>query len=239
MQNTVPEWLFLKESYVPKKDHDNFIKRTEKAILKVFSKFRFAPVRRKKELLPAELKLVLMLVLLLAISLSKTGGQLLVIAAFVFLLEAFQSGEILKRIFKGALMASIFTLVIVTPNFFVTKSYKPLMLVIKVFFSVSSVYLFHLTTEWNRITRGLKRLHVPSVFLFVLEMAIKYIGILGEVSLNMVEALLVRSIGKNRKKYETMSSILGTTYLKSREISEEMFEAMECRGFTGDFNENN
>jgi len=58
---------------------------------------------------------------------------------------------------------------------------------------------------------------------------------LGEFSLEMLYALKLRSVGKNRKKYTSLGGVGGTLFIKSREMSEEMYSAMECRGFTGEY----
>ena len=58
---------------------------------------------------------------------------------------------------------------------------------------------------------------------------------LGEFSLNMLYALKLRSVGKNSKKYNSLSGIAGTMFIKSKEMAEEMYAAMECRGFTGEY----
>jgi cobalt/nickel transport system permease protein len=69
----------------------------------------------------------------------------------------------------------------------------------------------------------------------VLDITLKYIYLLGEFSLNMLYSLKVRSIGKNENKYTALSGIAGTIFIRSVEMSQEMYSAMECRGFTGEY----
>jgi cobalt/nickel transport system permease protein len=47
--------------------------------------------------------------------------------------------------------------------------------------------------------------------------------------------LKLRSVGRNKEKYTSVSGVAGTMFIKSKEMSEEMYEAMECRGFTGEY----
>jgi cobalt/nickel transport system permease protein len=63
----------------------------------------------------------------------------------------------------------------------------------------------------------------------------KYIVMLGDFTLNMLYALKLRSIGRNQSKYTALSGIAGTMFIKSKEMAEEMYYAMECRGFTGKY----
>jgi cobalt/nickel transport system permease protein len=81
----------------------------------------------------------------------------------------------------------------------------------------------------------LKIFFIPDIFIFVLDIAIKYILLLGEYTLNMLYALRLRSIGRNNNKYTSLSGIAGTMFTRSREMAEEMHAAMECRGFTGEY----
>jgi cobalt/nickel transport system permease protein len=58
---------------------------------------------------------------------------------------------------------------------------------------------------------------------------------LGEFTLNMMYALKLRSVGKNKNKYTSLSGIAGSMFIKSKEMAEDMYAAMECRGFTGEY----
>jgi cobalt/nickel transport system permease protein len=51
----------------------------------------------------------------------------------------------------------------------------------------------------------------------------------------MFYSLKLRSIGKNNRKYTSVPKIMGNLFLKSNEMGEEMYSAMECRGFTGEY----
>jgi cobalt/nickel transport system permease protein len=51
----------------------------------------------------------------------------------------------------------------------------------------------------------------------------------------MFYALKLRSVGRNAGKTASISGIAGTLFLKSKEMAEEMYAAMECRGFTGEY----
>ena len=63
----------------------------------------------------------------------------------------------------------------------------------------------------------------------------KFIIVLGGLSLDMLYALKLRSVGNNQSKYNSLSGILGTLFLRSEEMAVEMQHAMQCRGFTGEY----
>ncbi len=51
----------------------------------------------------------------------------------------------------------------------------------------------------------------------------------------MLEAVKLRTVGRNKSGEKSLSGVLGTAFLKSREMSDEMFDAMTCRGFDGEY----
>jgi cobalt/nickel transport system permease protein len=68
-----------------------------------------------------------------------------------------------------------------------------------------------------------------------MDITIRYIYILSDEALDMLYALKARTIGKSFKKYSSLSSILGSLFIKSKELGDETYAAMECRGFTGEY----
>jgi cobalt/nickel transport system permease protein len=42
-------------------------------------------------------------------------------------------------------------------------------------------------------------------------------------------------VGKNRRKEKSASGVLGVTFLKSRQMADDMHQAMVCRGFDGTY----
>ena len=90
-------------------------------------------------------------------------------------------------------------------------------------------------TSWNKLTASLRSFHIPDIFIFTLDITLKYIAVLGEICMEILTSLRLRSVGQNRKKAQSFSGILGISFLKSREMAEEMYAAMCCRGFVGEY----
>lgn len=91
------------------------------------------------------------------------------------------------------------------------------------------------TIKWNSLTNAIKAFYVPDIFIFVLDITLPYIVLLGEYSINMLYALKLRSVGVNKEKSSSLAAIGGTIFLKSKEMADEMYQAMECRGFCGEY----
>lgn len=101
--------------------------------------------------------------------------------------------------------------------------------------SLSFAFLLLLTTRWTRITGALAGMHVPLLIVSILNMAYRYIFIMAEMAGNMMQARFLRTVGRldaseNRR---FMSRSAAHLFIKSHFLSEEIYDAMVCRGFTG------
>jgi cobalt/nickel transport system permease protein len=74
---------------------------------------------------------------------------------------------------------------------------------------------------------------VSEVVTLTLGLTLKYIVVLGSVALEMLEALRLRSVGRNDDKRASIGGVGGMLFLKSREAAEDTAAAMRCRGFEG------
>lgn len=101
--------------------------------------------------------------------------------------------------------------------------------------SLSFAFLLLLTTRWTRITGALAGMHVPLLIVSILNMAYRYIFIMAEKAGNMMEARFLRTVGKldTSENRRFMSHSVAHMFLKSHFLSEEIYDAMVCRGFTG------
>ena len=79
----------------------------------------------------------------------------------------------------------------------------------------------------------MNKFHVPSIIVFIFDTTLRYIVLLGETAQQILYALKIRSIGKNNNKSKAFGGVMGVVFQKSRKMSEEMYQAMCCRCFTG------
>ncbi|HEX3037609.1 MAG TPA: cobalt ECF transporter T component CbiQ [Oscillospiraceae bacterium] len=101
--------------------------------------------------------------------------------------------------------------------------------------SLSFGFLLLLTTRWCHITGALAAMHVPLVFISVLNMAYRYIFVMSAAAGDMMDARLLRTTGNlsTKENRRFMGHSIGHLFLKSHYMSEEIYDAMCCRGFTG------
>jgi cobalt/nickel transport system permease protein len=231
------EWLFEKEKQAAVKDSEQFLDRSILAILKALSRIKRIGAYSGKRYyrLNGTLKLVFTFINIVLLSLART--PLYVCTVDLCLLLSLLLLE--KRDRSGILALScvipLMTSVMLIPSIAGGNKLNGMLIILKLVGTVLSVNILSYTTKWDHITKALKLFFISDLFIWVMDITIKYIVVLGEHSLNFLYALKLRSVGKNRNKQASLSKVIGNLFLKSRDMSEEMFSAMECRGFTGEY----
>ena len=232
----MPEWLLKSENYAPVSDKDTFINKSILSFLKLLSKIRAQSDFEKDKLFVSPVfKLVFTLLYIVLLSVSQSFTYLYIMITYIILVLCVMPGSDIIKILRGSLIATAFTVIVLLPSAFYGNRYSITMIPAKVFATITAVNILSYSTRWDRIIGAIKRFHFPDLFIFVFDITIKYILMLGEFSLEMLYSLKLRSVGKNKKKYTSLGGIGGTLFIKSREMAEDMYSAMECRGFTGEY----
>ncbi len=232
---SLPAWLQEDERYVPRSDREAFLDRSILSFLGVLSMARARCGRERGGGRSEPLvRVVCACIAVLLVSLTRSPLFLALAGAGLLVILALQPGERLAAVLKTTFVAGAFTGVVLLPSVFLGRSHL-LMVTAKVMVSVASVKLVSATVEWNALSGAFKRLGAPDLFILVLDITIKYITLLGEFALSMLYALKLRSVGRNDGKTASLAAVAGTMFLKSKEMAEEMYSAMECRGFTGTY----
>lgn len=232
----MPEWLLKKDDYVTTMEKNNFINKSILSILKMLTKFKYnAKYKSNRFGINTITKFISALLLIILVALSRNFHFIIIIDVYLLFIISLLKAEEIKHIIKMAIVVTIFTLIILLPSFLMGNTNNSILIAIKTLTTVTVVNITSTITQWNDITKALKVFFVPDIFILVLDITIKYIVIFGEFSLNMLYALKLRSVGKNKNKSTSLSGIMGTMFIKSKEMAEEMYGAMECRGFTGEY----
>lgn len=232
----MPEWLLKSENYVPTADKDTFINKSILSLFQVISRIKTQDSQsRPGHSVSVPIKVLFTFLLLLLLSLSKNFFFILAVNVCLLLLLSLLNGETIIKILRPAVLMTAFTLIIMLPALFWGYGRSAVTITFKVFATVTAVSLLTHTSRWSEITGALKIFFVPDIFILVLDITVKYIVMLGDFTLNMLYALKLRSVGRNRDKYASLSGVAGTMFVKSKEMAEEMYSAMECRGFTGEY----
>lgn len=235
-QFDMPDWLLKDEIYSPQIDKDTFIDKSILSVLSILSKIRTqSPSKSAKYSVNAAFKVVFTFVLILLVSFTTNFSFLIIINIYLICRLCLMDADVIMKILKISLVMSFFTFIVLLPSALWGNSFNTVMITTKEFATITAVSILSHTTRWNAITSAIKIFFVPNIFIVVLDITIKYIVMLGDFALNMLYALKLRSVGKNKSKNTSISGIAGTIFIESKEMADDMYAAMECRGYTGEY----
>jgi len=200
-------------------------------------------------------KIVSFVALVVATGLSRdwrilAGLYALVLAAAV--LSKIDAAFFVKRVWLGI---PVFSGIVVLPSIFFVGSH-PLfsislgafdvtvyrdglaaagIFVLRVGVSVSLAILLILSTRWADVLKALRVLRVPNVFILVLAMTYRYIFLVLHNANGMFLARKSRIVAKTSGKEQRwwIVAAIGVLMSRSFRISEDVYQAMLARGFSG------
>lgn len=231
----LPTWMCESESYEPNIDKDKFIVKSTQAVLSVLAKLKWNAGKDRRFSASPSLKLCYTFLFILLTACSKNYLFSLIMTAGTILALASYTASSIRQILSGTFGAVVFSVLILLPAVFMGNPQILLTIGTKVFLSVTLIGMLSAGTSWNKLTASLRAFHIPDIFIFTLDITLKYIAVLGEICMEILTALRLRSVGQNKKKAKSFSGILGISFLKSREMADEMYAAMCCRGFVGEY----
>ena len=110
------------------------------------------------------------------------------------------------------------------------------LMILRVGISVSLALLLTLTTRWPDLLKSLRIFLVPKIFVSTIEMTYRYIFVLLTIVEEMFFARKSRTISNSdlKENRRFIASSMGTLYGKSYTMSEEVYQSMLSRGYTGE-----
>lgn len=233
----LPEWMKKTDEYKPPEGGSRFAVKTIKTIGKIMSRLKVQKGHEKRFHIPAILKLIFVVAAIIVISICRAPIVLMAFAAALLAYLCTWPARDLWSIISVSGIAALITLLLLIPAMIIKPagSENYMILAMKVFMSVALVSIFNHTTQWNHITQALRRMHVPGIFVFTLDITLKYIVLMGNLITELLTAYLLRAVGNSNGKRSSAGGVLGVTFLRGTEMNRQMYEAMQCRGFTDDY----
>lgn len=230
----LPSWMMKEENYESTKDQDAFLTKTILGLFSLISRFR-QNSKAKRSPFNTCIAFVGVLYIIILMSLSRNMIFTAFIFAFVIIRLILLDSKSMMHVLRSAFVAALLSFIVLIPAIFLGNPKSMLTISGKVFTSVALLNSFTISIPWNDLTESLRYLGLPDIIILILDLTIKFILELGTISLEMSEAMKLRSVGKNKHKAQTLSGILGIIFLKSKEMSEMTYQAMMCRGFEGEY----
>lgn len=231
----LPAWMCRQEDYIPSKDREAFLTKSTKSVLAVLAKLRFHEGKDGRFSASPSFKLFYTIVYIILTACSRNYLFVLIMCAAVTVRLAFFAAKSICQVLSGTAGAVLISVLLLLPAVFMGNPQTLANITARVYVSVTLVGILSAGTSWNKLTGSMRTFRIPSLFIFTLDITLKYISVLGEICIDILTSVGLRSVGKNPGKAKAFSGVLGITFLKSSEMAEEMYASMCCRGFTGEY----
>ncbi len=226
------------------------VRKTERAL--------FAEELAKKagflQSLDPRVKIIGLLALVLDVTLARNIFTILIIFALAVILALLSKVPIKTLAVRAWLGALTFTGFIALPVVFITPGdaifqipflkltmtaqglTSAAYLISRVETTVTLSLLLILTTLWTHVLKALRILRIPVVFVVILGMTYRYLFVMLETAQNMFEARQSRLVGRlsASESRRIASSTAGVLLTKSFHLNNEVYMAMQSRGFRGE-----
>ena len=110
-------------------------------------------------------------------------------------------------------------------------------IVLRTYLCVMAVFILIGTTPFPSLTRELRRLRIPQIFITLIEMIYRYIGVLIDEAAGMSTSYKLRSVNTKGVAMKDMGAFVGQLALRSFDRGERVYTAMSCRCFGGELPE--
>lgn len=237
----LPAWLGESERYDPPADRSSFIQRNLARLGGVLAQVgapppvRRSPLDRAFAAVSPSLRLIGVIAAIIAVNLTRNMLFSYVMLAVTLVMLAVRPGPLIARILAPTLAVCALSLAVALPGVLVGQASAPLRLATRAFVAVSLVVALAATVPWNRLIAGLRGLGVPDAVVYVCDVTIQFIDILGRSMTQLLEALRLRSVGRDTRKLMSAGHLMGALFLRANVQARRMAEAMECRGFDGHY----
>lgn len=229
----IPGWMQQSETRTFKNEKKSLLDRNKSVIRTLLSKLQNE--NHDKELLSLHpgVQLCNTLVVILALCLSKTTLDVTIIAIYEGLFLVLLRGDTIFKILKLTAGFTLLNILFCLPTLLFSQL-NPLF-IIKNMFIFLAINMYMETTTFYDFLTALRKFHLPSMLIFQLDILIRYLHVLGQLLFDMLNAIEARAVGDKSLNRVLISSLFGNLYLKMRAYGLELFNAMEARCFTGEY----
>jgi len=117
--------------------------------------------------------------------------------------------------------------------------YQAVFFTVRVWVCVAALGLLTLSTRFVALLHAMQRLHFPRLFIQLTAITYRFIFVFTDEAYRMGLAREARTVRKERvvrlRTWRTLSSMIGTLFIRAYERGEKVYHAMLARGYTGEF----
>ncbi|PJM72470.1 hypothetical protein CS006_10095 [Bifidobacterium primatium] len=238
-----PDWLGVSESYEPADDRSTFVEKNLGAFGRALAAVADGgqpglvdgPIDRALGNVSASLRLLGLMAAIVCVNMTRNMTFDYMVLAVVLAVLAVRPVRLMRTVVFAGLGVAVLSALVALPAIFLGQYGSPMRLFIRAFITVSLTVGLARTVPWNRLIAGLRGLHVPNSVVYVCDVTIQFIDILGRSMLMLLDSLSLRSVGRDRRKMASAGHVLGAVFLLANRRAREMGESMLCRGFEGEY----
>ena len=232
-ERPLPEWLLAEESRELPRDRDAFLWKSARTFAFIVKSARYCPDKKSRLRLAPSVKLSLALTCVFCVSASRNFAFVeIVVVALLLLLASFEPRK-LRRIVVPPLEAFLASILILAPSIFWGQTRAFFIIPIKTLVTTGVLSVLAQSMGWNRFSCAFRSFGVPDSLVFIFDLTLKYTVVFSEVCLATIDAVILRSVGRNRAKARSLGGIVGLVFFRAQDAAQDQFDAMKCRCFSG------
>lgn len=229
-----PQWLLTSEKREPLRDGGAFLRKSAKGLLGVLKSVRREPTPPGRFAFSPPMRLALAFFSILLVSASFNFVFVEIVGTVILVYLATLDARVLARILALPFEAFVASLLILAPAAILWDQTRALVVVpCKTLITTTILSLLIRSMNWNRLTCAFKFFRAPDALIFIFDLTMKYVVVLCEICLETIEAVLLRSPGRDRRRARTLGGVVGVIFLRAQRAAQEQFDAMTCRCFSG------
>lgn len=241
----LPAWLApgSESIYEPQVRREGFLRKNILALTGLLVRVRVgahagvcaSPIDRALVCAAVPARILGLLVMLVCVSLSANMAFTYLMLALVLVMLAARPAREIAPVVKTAGAVAAITALVMLPAALFGQPSSAVRMAAKSFVTVSLVLGLFQHVSWARVVAALRALRLPSQLVFVLDMALRDVELLGRAALELSDALALRSVGVAHDATAGAAGVMGMTFLRAHELAARQGEAMWLRGFVGSY----
>ena len=178
----------------------------------------------------SDFELLEFMILTIVISLSKNLIFLWITSLFFLSKLALFKGSTIISVVKRLFILCLLSFVFILPGVIFADNVNPSLFLFRVGVNLLNLSIFSASTPFPSFVKALRQLGMPMLFVQTMDICYKYIYVLGNVTVSIIEAVKLRCIGMKEDK-RLVGAIIGQLYLSTDRYTRELYEAMVLRGY--------
>lgn len=229
----IPDWMQETETFEFHDEKKSLLDRNKRGIRSLLERLQRENRDKEVSALHPGVQLGNTLVIIIALCLSNSLLNVTIIAIYECLFLVMLRGDTIWKILKMTAFFTLLNLLFCLPTLFFGQ--LSVMFIVKNVFIFLAINMYMETTTFYSFLTALRKFHLPNMIIFQLDILIRYLHVLGQLLLEMMDAVEARAVGDKSLNRSLIASLFGNLYLKMRIYGLELFNAMEARGFTGEY----